>query len=191
MPSLVSLTARYRHRHQALQRFVAALDPATTGIPVSAQELPTRFRSLLSGRRCLVVLDNAQNPDQIADLIPGTGTSAVLVTSRASLAAVQNIMPHHLGLMSPAESLELLSKVSLRTWPDDQVPDAARMLINQCGRLPLALRIVGAILKNKPYWTLEKVAADTCRRADEADEAGRRPTGHKELFRSQLSAPWE
>ena len=62
--------------------------------------------------------------------------------------------------MVPAESLELLSKVSLRTWPDDQVPDAAHMLINQCGRLPLALRIVGAILKNKPYWMLEKVAAD-------------------------------
>jgi hypothetical protein len=145
---------------QVLQRFVAALDPATTGIPVSAQELPARFRSLLSGRRCLVVLDNAQSPDQIADLIPGTAKSAVLVTSRASLAAVQGILPYHLGLMSPAESLELLSSVSRRTWPEGQVPDAAHRLINQCGRLPMALRIVGAILKKKPHWTLEKVAAD-------------------------------
>jgi Cdc6-like AAA superfamily ATPase len=145
---------------QVLQRFVAALDPATTGIPVGAQELPTRYRSLLSGRRCLVVLDNAQSADQIADLIPGTASSVVLVTSRASLSAVEGVVPYHLNLMSPRESLALLASVSLRAWPGDRPPDAAHALINECGRLPLALRIVGAILKKKPHWTLEKVAAD-------------------------------
>lgn len=144
---------------QVLQRFVAALDPATTGIPVGAQDLPARYRSLLSGRRCLIVLDNAQSADQIADLIPGTASSAVLVTSRASLAAVQGVVPYHLGLMSCAESLALLSSVSRRAWPDGQAADAARALVDQCGCLPLALRIVGAILKKKPHWTLEKVAA--------------------------------
>ena len=144
---------------QVLQRFVAALDPATAGIPVGAQELPARYRSLLSGRRCLIVLDNAQSADQIADLVPGTASSAVLVTSRASLAAVQGVVPYHLGLMSCAESLALLSSVSRRTWPDGQAADAARALVDQCGCLPLALRIVGAILKKKPHWTLEKVAA--------------------------------
>jgi hypothetical protein len=133
--------------NQILQRFVAALDPATTGIPVSAQELPARYRSLLSGRRCLIVLDNAQSAVQITDLIPGTASSAVLVTSRASLAAVQGVVLHHLGLMSCAESLALLSSVSRRSWPDGQAADAARALVDQCGCLPLALRIVGAILK--------------------------------------------
>jgi NACHT domain/NB-ARC domain len=143
---------------QVLQRFVAALDPATTGIPVGAQELPARYRSLLSGRRCLVVLDNAQSAEQVAGLIPGTASSAVLVTSRASLAAVQGVVLYHLGLMSCAESLALLASVSRRTWPDGQTAGAARALVDQCGCLPLALRIVGAILKKKPHWTLEKVA---------------------------------
>ena len=145
---------------QVLQRFVAALDPATSGIPIGSQEVPTRYRSLLSGRRCLILLDNAQNAEQIADLVPGTATSVVLVTSRASLAAVQGILPYHLGLMSPHESLALLSNVSQRSWLDGQPPEAANMLIDQCGRLPLALRIVGAILKKKLHWTLEKVASD-------------------------------
>lgn len=145
---------------QILQRLVAALDPATATIPVSAQELPARYRSLLSGRRCLVLLDNAQSAHQIADLVPGTAVSVVLVTSRASLAAVQGILPYHLGLMSSAESLVLLSRVSGRAWPDVHPPDAAHALINQCGRLPLALRIVGATLKKKPHWTLERVAGD-------------------------------
>lgn len=145
---------------QILQQFVAALAPATAGIPVGAQELPARYRSLLSGRRCLVVLDNAQSAEQITDLIPSSAPSVILVTSRASLTAVPAIVPYRLGLMSPAESLELLSHVSRRTWPDGQPPSAGHMLIRQCGRLPLALRIVGAILKKKPHWTLEKVAAD-------------------------------
>jgi hypothetical protein len=145
---------------QVLQWFVAGLDPATIGIPVSAQELPTRYRSLLSGRRCLIVLDNAQSADQIADLVPGTAASVVLVTSRAFLAAVQGVFPYHLGLMSIAESLDLLSSVSRRVWPDGPSPEAAHRLIQQCGRLPLALRIVGAILKKKPHWTLEKLAGD-------------------------------
>lgn len=144
---------------QILQRFVAALDPVTAGIPVSAQELPARYRSLLSGRRCLVVLDNAQSAAQVADLIPGTASSAVLVTSRASLADLQGVVLHHLQLMDCAESLVLLSSVSRRTWPDGQAAEAARALVDQCGCLPLALRIVGAILKKKPHWTLEKAAA--------------------------------
>jgi hypothetical protein len=45
-------------------------------------------------------------------------------------------------------------------WPDGRPPEAAHRLVEQCGRLPLALRIVGAILKKKPHWTLEKLAGD-------------------------------
>ena len=148
-----------------LQRFVAALDPSAAVIPIGAQDLPARYRSLLSGYRCLIVLDDAQSADQIADLVPGTSKSVVLVTSRAPLVTVQGIIPYHLGLMSPAESLGLLSAVSRRTWPDGRPPDAAVGLVEQCGRLPLALRIVGAILKKKPHWTLEKVAGNLAEEA--------------------------
>ncbi|MEU7365990.1 hypothetical protein AB0B92_10425 [Streptomyces hygroscopicus] len=45
---------------QILQRFVGDLDPATLSVPVGAQDLPQRYRSLLAGRRCMILLDNAQ-----------------------------------------------------------------------------------------------------------------------------------
>jgi Cdc6-like AAA superfamily ATPase len=145
---------------EILQEFVAALDPATIGTPVGAQDLPGRYRSLLNGRRCLVILDDAQSVGQINDLVPGRSVSTVLVTSRAPMASIAGIRLYHLALMSSNESLELLSAVSGRMWPDGEPPNAAGLLIGYCGRLPLALRIIGAILKKKPHWTLEKVAED-------------------------------
>jgi len=163
---------------QVLQRFVAALEPSAAGIPVGVQDLPARYRSLLSGRRCLIVLDNAQSAEQVAALIPGTASSVVLVTSRASLAGVQGVGTYHLGLMSCAESLDLLARVSLRSWPDGKTAEAARALVDQCGCLPLALRIVGAILKKKPHWTLEKVAAVL---AEERTRLGRLAEGQLDV----------
>ena len=143
---------------EILQQFVAALDPSTIGIPVGARDLPGRYRSLLTEKRCLIVLDNAQSADQIYDLIPGNPESTVLVTSRTPMASVPGINLYHLELMSQDESLKLLSAVSGRVWQDGEPPDSAYLVISQCGRLPLALRIIGAILKKKPHWTLDKVA---------------------------------
>ena len=76
------------------------------------------------------------------------------------MASIAGIHLYHLALMSPGESLELLSAVSGRNWPTGDTPDAADLLIKYCGRLPLALRIIGAILKKKPHWTLERIAED-------------------------------
>ncbi len=143
---------------EILQQFVAALEPSTIGVPVGARELPGRYQSLLTEKRCLIVLDNAQSVDQIYDLIPGSPESTVFVTSRAPMASVPGIHLHHLALMNQDESLKLLSAVSGRVWQDDDPPDSAYLVISQCGRLPLALRIVGAILKKKSYLTLDKVA---------------------------------
>ncbi|WP_060903171.1 NB-ARC domain-containing protein [Streptomyces europaeiscabiei] len=143
---------------QILQRFVADLDPATLSVPVGTQDLPQRYRSLLDGRRCLILLDNAQSADQVVDLIPASAACLVLVTSRVPLSEIDGVRLHHLDLMSEAESLTLLGEVSQRRWPGTDGEDAARTLVQQCGRLPLALRIAGALLKRKPHWTVGKLA---------------------------------
>jgi Cdc6-like AAA superfamily ATPase len=143
---------------QILQRFVADLDPATLSVPLGTQDLPQRYRSLLDGRRCLILLDNAQSADQVVDLIPATAACLVLVTSRIPLSEIDGAQLHHLDLMSEAESLTLLAEVSQRRWPGTDDENAARTLVQQCGRLPLALRIAGALLKRKPHWTVGKLA---------------------------------
>ncbi|MGV9992839.1 NACHT domain-containing protein [Streptomyces sp. NPDC003374] len=141
-----------------LQRFVADLDPATLNVPVGAQDLPQRYRSLLAGRRCLILLDNAQSADQVVDLIPAAATCLVLVTSRVALSAIDGVLLHHVDLMSEAESLALLAEVSQRAWSGAEDEQAARTLVQQCGRLPLALRIAAALLKRKRHWTVGKLA---------------------------------
>lgn len=143
---------------QILQRFIADLDPATLSVPVGTKDLPERYRSLLAGRSCLILLDNAQSADQVVDLIPATTACLVLVTSRVPLSAIDGVLLHHLDLMSEAESLTLLAEVSQRHWPGTDDENAARTLVQQCGRLPLALRIAGALLKRKPHWTVVKLA---------------------------------
>ncbi|MFD7677102.1 NACHT domain-containing protein [Streptomyces sp. NPDC060187] len=143
---------------QILQRFVANLDPATLSVPVGVQDLPQRYRSLLAARRCLILLDNAQSADQVADLIPATPTCLVVVTSRVPLPSIDGIMLHHLTLMNEAESLTLLADVSQRHWTGTDDESTARTLVEQCGRLPLALRIAAALLKKKRHWTVGKLA---------------------------------
>ncbi|MGW1781902.1 NACHT domain-containing protein [Streptomyces sp. NPDC002143] len=145
---------------QVLQRFVADLDPSTISVPVGARELPQRYRSLLARRNCLILLDDARTAEQVADLIPGNPDSVVLVTSRVALAALDGVFLHHLDLMGPDESLCLLTGAAGRRWSDAQDTDAARTLVDQCGRLPLALRIAGAILKKKPHWSPQRLVEE-------------------------------
>ncbi|KUN33498.1 hypothetical protein AQJ30_33425 [Streptomyces longwoodensis] len=142
---------------QVLQRFVADLDPATLSVPLGAQDLPQRYRSLLAGRRSLILLDNAQSADQVADLIPATTSCLVLVTSRVPLTAVDGVRLHPVGLMSEAEAQALLAGVSGRHWSGTDDEHAVRTLVQQCGRLPLALRIAGALLKKKRHWSVGKL----------------------------------
>ncbi|MDC2961314.1 NB-ARC domain-containing protein [Streptomyces gilvifuscus] len=142
---------------QILQRFLADLDPATINIPVGSKDLPQRYRSQLSGRSCLILLDNAQTAEQVAHLIPGSGNCVVLITSRVPLATLEGVSLHHLDLMSREESLILLSQVSGRDWSGAQDKELAHTLVGQCGRLPLALRIAGAILKKKRHWPLQRL----------------------------------
>ncbi|WP_327396986.1 NB-ARC domain-containing protein [Streptomyces phaeochromogenes] len=137
---------------QILQRFVADLDPSTINVPVGTRELPQRYRSLLAWQSSLILLDDARTTEQVADLVPGNTKSLVLVTSRVPLAAIAGVSLHHLDLMGLDESLSLLTAAAGRRWFAQDVDDA-RTLVGQCGRLPLALRIAGAILKKKSHWS--------------------------------------
>ena len=101
------------------------------------------YRSLLSGRRVLVVLDNAASAGQVRPLLPGTAGCLAIVTSRntlSGLAARDGARRLTLDLLPPGEAVTLIGRVAgtERTAAD---PAAAGRLAQLCGRLPLALRI--------------------------------------------------
>ncbi|WP_433270089.1 BTAD domain-containing putative transcriptional regulator [Actinosynnema sp. CS-041913] len=120
-----------------LTRFLRALGVPPEQIPVDPDEQSTLFRSLLAGRRMLLVLDNAAAPDQVRPLLPGAAGCPVLITSRddlRGLIAVDGARRVALGELTAAEALELLR----RTGP------AAGELAERCGRLPLTLAVAAA-----------------------------------------------
>ncbi|MFJ3928189.1 BTAD domain-containing putative transcriptional regulator [Streptomyces sp. NPDC090022] len=156
-----------------LDRFLRALGVPGPQIPADQVERTALFRSVLDGRRMLIVLDNARSYQQIRPLLPGSSTSCVLVTSRdslsSSLAGDYAFVPLHLGSLGQDESVTLLARVA----GDDRLaadPVGAARLSELCDRLPLALRIAAARLAAKPHWTVRTLVSrleDQHRRLDE------------------------
>jgi tetratricopeptide (TPR) repeat protein len=106
------------------------------------EERAARYRTLLSERRMLVLLDNARSVAQIRPLLPGAGLSVVLATSRHQLGglAVHHAV-EHLGLspLDPSHAVELLRAIIGQRVAAE--PDAAEAMAAYCANLPLALRI--------------------------------------------------
>ncbi len=154
----------------ALTRFLRALGMPPTRIPAEADEAVLAYRSLLAGRRVLVVLDNAGSAEQVRPLLPGAPGCAVVVTSRddlRGLAALDGASPLRLDVLTPAESLDLLARM-LGADRLAAEPDAAAELARLCDHLPLALRIAGAHLAARP----DQPVAEYARELAEGDRLG-------------------
>jgi tetratricopeptide (TPR) repeat protein len=154
---------------EALEALLRALD-ADAAIPQSMDERAARYRTLLAGRKMLVLLDNVHSVDQIRDLLPGTPSCLVLVTSRDTLPALvarHGAVRINLDLLSETESVELLGTL-IGSRVDSQ-PEQAVALARRCARLPLALRIAAELAATRPSATLAGLVAelgDESRRLD-------------------------
>ncbi|MEU7135952.1 AfsR/SARP family transcriptional regulator [Streptomyces sp. NPDC046261] len=137
----------------ALGSFLRALGVADADIPAGTAERAFLFRARMAGRRMLVVLDNAADGDQVRPLLPGTPAGAVLVTSGAKLAGLSGTRFVHLDVMAPDEALTLLGRVIGPERAAAEQEDCAR-LVEACGCLPLAVRIMAVRLATRPSWTV-------------------------------------
>ncbi|QNP74864.1 winged helix-turn-helix domain-containing protein [Streptomyces roseirectus] len=109
------------------------------------------YRSLLAGRRFLVLLEGARDEQDVALLLPGSADGVVLVTSRRRLTGLPGARFAHVDPLTGTEAAELLERL---TGGGGREPDAVAALVDLTGGLPLALRIVGARLRARPHWTL-------------------------------------
>ena len=126
----------------ALAGFLRALGVPDTALPAGADERAARYRSLLAGRRMLVVVDNACDAEQVRPLLPGSPSCVTVVTSRDSLAGLvarDGARRLDLDLLPEAEAVGLLR--ALIGERVDAEPGAAAGLAARCARLPLALRV--------------------------------------------------
>ncbi|WP_406210763.1 NB-ARC domain-containing protein [Kitasatospora sp. NBC_01560] len=143
---------------EALGLLLNALGVADREIPADPAERAALYRTTVAGRRLLVLLDNAASADQTAPLLPGDRTCAVLITSRVWLTRLPGAHHLHLDAMEPAEALDLLAAVAGRARTAAE-PEAATAIVTACGRLPLAVRVVGSRLAADPAQSLAGLAA--------------------------------
>ena len=131
---------------EAIRGFLAAFGLGADGVPPDVDAQAALFRSLLAGRRVLLVLDNALDEQQVRPLLPGSAGCMTVVTSRkqmAGLAATAQARLLDLGVLSGTESVQLLAA---RLGGDrvDEEPEAAVRVSALCARLPLALSVAAA-----------------------------------------------
>ncbi|MGW1027434.1 BTAD domain-containing putative transcriptional regulator [Streptomyces sp. NPDC002577] len=152
-----------------LGAFLRALGTTDSAIPDSLEERSALYRSVLDGRRVLVLLDNARDAAQVRPLLPGTEGCAALVTSRVRMVDLAGAHLVDLDVMSPEEALQLFTKVV----GEERVAaerEAALDVVAACGFLPLAIRIAASRLASRRTWTVSVLAAklaDERRRLDE------------------------
>ena len=141
-----------------------ALDVFLRGLGIPAQQIPPQlearaalYRQRLVGTRTLIVLDNASDEAQVRPLLPSESGCLVLVTSRRRLKGLDDAHSLPLDLLPPADAVALLRAVVGATRFPAHDPLAAEV-VDLCGRLPLAVRIAGALLRHRPAWNLEYLA---------------------------------
>ena len=152
----------------ALVRFLTALGVPEQDIPAEPDDRAARYRTEVADRRMLIVLDNAATVEQVRPLLPGTGSCAVLVTSRDSLAGLvarEGAQRLDLDLL-PADAARTLLRRLIGPRAEAE-PAAVDTLAAQCARLPLALRVAAELAAARPGTPLTDLVAEL------ADQQGR------------------
>ncbi|MGW4499850.1 BTAD domain-containing putative transcriptional regulator, partial [Micromonospora sp. NPDC004336] len=119
-------------------------------------EARARVRSLLFGRRVLLVLDNVADPAQVDGLLPVRGGCALLLTSRCPVPD-GDARPLRLDPLPPGDGLALLRATAGDRRVDEE-PEAASAVVALCEGLPLALRTAARRLAEGPHWTMARLA---------------------------------
>ncbi|MFJ1709657.1 BTAD domain-containing putative transcriptional regulator [Kitasatospora sp. NPDC088346] len=140
---------RARSAHDLLARLLTDLGTDARHVPDHTDDRAALYRAVLAERRILVVLDDARDTGQVLPLLPGSGGSAAIVTSRRTLAALPGAARVSLGPMTGPEQHRLLTAVCGADRIAADRPSAERIL-TACAGLPLAVRIAATRLAARP-----------------------------------------
>ncbi|BDM70729.1 NTPase [Streptomyces nigrescens] len=140
-----------------LEGFLRAL--GLSSVPTGTAQRVALWRSLTSGLRLAVMLDDAATAAQVRPLLLGAPGSLTVVTSRSNLTGlvVDGAALHRLGALTPDSAVELLSAGGGGTRVA-QAPIAAREVVSLCACLPLAVCLAAAQLAFRPHWSISSLA---------------------------------
>ncbi|WP_431914451.1 tetratricopeptide repeat protein [Nonomuraea jabiensis] len=140
----------------ALEVLLGQLGVPSERVPASVADRAAVWRSELSGRRVLAVLDNALGADHVRPLLPGTPGTLILITSRRRLIDLDGAHALSMDVLPAADAVELFTAIVGERATAE--PVAVLDVLQLCGFLPLAVRIAAARLHHRPRWTVEYLA---------------------------------
>jgi DNA-binding SARP family transcriptional activator len=155
--------------YAVLGRLLRALGTDPDRLPADPDERAEVYRLALAGRHLLLTLDDAVDDEQVQPLLPGSGDTAVLITSRGRLSTPPGARVLQLAELPHGHSVRLLARI-LGAERVNREPAAAAAIARYCGGLPLALRAAAERLNSRPHWSLRRYAerlSDEARRLDE------------------------
>lgn len=156
-------------RQRVLRRLLRAVGAGEGEDSGDLDELAASWRAATASLRLLLVLDDAASAEQVRPLLPAGAGSLVMVTSRRRLTGLDADRRVSLSPLGIDQAAGLLARI-VGGDGSDRERLAVRELAVLCGRLPLALRIIGARIQDRPLWEVEALAArlaDDERRLDE------------------------
>ena len=141
-----------------LARFLRDLGVPGAQIPVDEDERAALMRTRLTGRRVLMLLDNARDSAQVRPLLPGSASCAVVVTTRSRLPDLPVTRLVDLDVLDEVTARALFSSI-IGAERAEAEADATGEVLAACAGLPLAIRIAGARLAARPGWTVRTLAS--------------------------------
>jgi tetratricopeptide (TPR) repeat protein len=145
-----------------LERMLRDLGVPPHQVPFEVEDRAVLFRSLIAGRRLLILLDNASHASQVRPLIPGAAGPLLVVTSRSrmpSLAVRDGAGYVQVDVLPEPDAVALVNEATKRERSDDSEADVAE-LVRLCARLPLALRIAAERAASRPAMRLVELIDD-------------------------------
>ncbi|MBV9384014.1 MAG: tetratricopeptide repeat protein [Streptosporangiaceae bacterium] len=155
---LLGATAQPMAPGDVLARFLRDLGVEGVRIPASDEERAALYRTRLTGRRMLIVLDNARDTAQVRPLLPGSASCAVLITTRGRMPGLATSRHVDLNVLDDVEALALFTRIVDDERPEAE-PDATAEVLLACAGLPLAIRICAARLAARPHWRIATMAS--------------------------------
>jgi DNA-binding SARP family transcriptional activator/tetratricopeptide (TPR) repeat protein len=153
-----------------LARFLRDLGVEGDRVPASDEERAALYRTRLTGRHVLILLDNARDTAQVRPLLPGSASCAVLVTTRNRTADLASTRYLDMNVLSDDEALTLFARILGDDERPAAEPEATAEVLLACAGLPLAIRICAARLAARRGWKIATMASrlrDEHRRLDE------------------------
>ncbi|MCG7524099.1 tetratricopeptide repeat protein [Streptomyces sp. OfavH-34-F] len=141
---------------------------AEAQLPSQPDALGNLWRSSIRDKRLLLVLDNVRSGQDIAPLLPAGPSCKVIVTSRRRLSSLDDATHVSVGVPQRTEA-EVLFRVVGGKGAAGATQAEARAIVEHCGRLPLAVRIVAGRLRSGSTLSVAELERRLSREAHRLD----------------------